>query len=144
LPINEDLAYAAGFFDGEGHIRIQRHSTRGSYMLSISAVQATKTPLPLLQQLFGGLIKRRVLPYKGETRVLFEWRTSSQSAQRALEAMLPYLRVKLDEAMVALDFRKTFRPQYGERSRNPPELELKRQMMMYQLQNMRKEKRLNA
>ena len=65
-------------------------------------------------------------------------------AQNALEILLPHLRVKHDEALVALEFRKTFRPQYGERSKNPPELDAKREAMMYDLQAMRKAKRAAA
>lgn len=65
-------------------------------------------------------------------------------AQRALEMMLPYLRVKKDEAELALEFRRTFRPQYGERSRNPPEIDAKREAMMYSMQDMRKAKRAAA
>lgn len=144
LLTNEQLAYAAGFFDGEGHIQIRRHSKRGSYMLAISAVQATENPLQLFVNGFGGTLKRRLIPYRNTFRVLWTWQCSSASAQDALEAMLPYLRVKRDEADLALEFRRTFRPQFGERSKNPPELEEKREAMMYGLQDMRKAKRESA
>jgi len=97
-----------------------------------------------LQKLFSGVIKRRLIPYRDSLRVLYEWRTSSFVAQSALELMLPYLRVKKDEAELALEFRRTFRPQYGERSKNPPELDKKREAMMYDLQEMRKAKRAAA
>jgi hypothetical protein len=138
------VAYAAGFFDGEGHIRIQRHSRRGSYMLQISAVQATECPLPLFQQLFGGTVKKRVMHYRGTLRAQYTWQTSSRSAENALRAMLPYMRVKTDEAELALEFRATFRPQYGERSKNSPELEQRRMAMMFDLQEARKKKRADA
>lgn len=135
------IAYAAGFFDGEGHIRIQRHSSRGSYMLSVSAVQATEFPLPLFVELFGGTIKRRLLPYRNTIRQLFTWQVSSKAAENALKLMMPYLIAKLDEAQLALEFRSTFRPQYGDRSKNPPELEERRKSMMIELQQMRHQKR---
>lgn len=145
LHTNEELAYAAGFIDGEGHIRIQKHSVRGSYMLSVSAVQSTETPLPLLQKCFGGVVKRRVnFYYRGQLKIRWEWQASSKVAERALKLMLPYLRVKKDEAEVALEFRKTFRPQYGDRYKNPPEVDEKRKAMMYSLQDMRKAKRAAA
>jgi hypothetical protein len=135
------VAYAAGFFDGEGHIRIQSHSKRGSYMLSVSAVQATPYPLPLFVELFGGTMKKRLLNYRGTKRALFTWQTSSACAERALREMMPFLIVKRDEAEVALRFRATFRPQHGERSKNSPEVELAREEMMRLLQSMRIEKR---
>jgi hypothetical protein len=140
----EKVAYAAGFFDGEGHIRIQKHSRRGSYMLNISAVQATEKPLPVFVELFGGSLHRRVISYRGTVRPLYTWQTSSKAAEDALREMQPYLIAKADEVVLALEFRATFRPQYGERSKNPPELEAKREAMMYDLQAARKEKRAAA
>lgn len=113
-------------------------------MLSVSAVQATESPLPLFVSAFGGSLKRRLMPYKNMIKVMWTWQCSSAAAQNALEQMLPFLRVKRDEAELALEFRKTFRPQFGDRSKNPPELEEKREAMMYSLQEMRKQKRAAA
>jgi hypothetical protein len=135
------IAYAAGFFDGEGHIRITQHSTRGSYMLQISAIQATPEPIEFLKELFGGTISKRFTIYKGGMKAVFTWQTSSKAAEITLLKMLPYLICKKDEAELALQFRKTFRPQYGERSKNSPELEQQRESMMYGLQKMRHDKR---
>ena len=139
-PTEVELAWMAGFFDGEGHVRIQKHSARGSYMLSISAVQAHAAPLEIFVKKLGGTLKRRLMPYRGKLRVLWTWQTSSHAAQVALELMLPYLVVKKDEALLALEFRKTFRPQYGERSKNSESLEAEREKMMYGLQEIRKAK----
>lgn len=91
--------------------------------------------------LFGGTMNKRVVPYKGSPKARFTWQSSSKVAEKALRLMLPYLICKKDEAGLALEFRETFRPQYGERSRNPPELEHKRELMMYDLQEMRHKKR---
>jgi hypothetical protein len=135
------IAYAAGFFDGEGHIRIQRHSVRGSYMLSVSVVQATPDPLDLFITLFGGVTKRRLVPYKGSLKCQYQWQTSSKSAELVLRELLPFLRCKKAEAELALEFRATFRPQFGDRSKNSPELEEARRVAMIALQDMRKDKR---
>lgn len=135
------IAYAAGFFDGEGHIRIQSHSRRGSYMLSVSAVQATPYPLDMFRELFGGTIKKRLIRYREEQKALFTWQASSKQAENALRQMMPYLIAKKDEVEVALKFRATFRPQYGERSKMAPEVEAAREEMMRLLQRMRVEKR---
>lgn len=137
----EIVAYCAGFFDGEGHIRIAKHSKRGSFMLQITAVQATEAPLPLFIKAFGGSLKRRVMSYRGRPKALWEWQASSKCAEEALREMQPFLIAKADEVALALEFRATFRPQYGERSKNTPELEAKREAMMYDLQAARKEKR---
>jgi hypothetical protein len=135
------IAYAAGFFDGEGHVRIQRHSSRGSYMLSVSVVQATPFPLELFVELFGGGVKRRVMQYRGRPKCLFTWQASSKAAECALLNMQPYIRAKSDEVALALEFRSTFRPQYGNRSKNSPELESSREQAMRVLQQIRKDKR---
>lgn len=135
------VAYLAGFFDGEGHIRIQKHSSRGSYMLSISCVQATPYPLDMYVEEFGGVVKVRDYLYRGIIKRKYEWRTSSMSAQKALEKMMPFLVAKKDEAEVAIKFRNTFRPQYGDRSKMSEDIILSRQAMMYDLQEMRKIKR---
>lgn len=139
--MSADVAYLAGFFDGEGHIRITKHSSRGSFMLNISAVQATPYPLHLFVEKFGGTLKKRIIDYRGSPKALFTWQTSSACAENALREMLPYLVAKKDEADVALNFRSTFRPKYGERSKNSPELESSRLEMKLLLERMRHEKR---
>mgnify|MGYP006888293429 FL=1 len=110
-------------------------------MLSVTAVQATPYPLTMFVDLFGGTMSKRFIQYRGTKRALFTWQSSSKQAEDALRRMMPYLVVKKDEAEVALRFRATFRPQYGERSKNAPEVESARQEMMYLLQRMRVEKR---
>lgn len=115
LPI--DAAYAAGFFDGEGHIRIQKHSARcNTYMLQASISQATKEPLDWFVNHFGGTIKRRVVSYKHDGRVgkrcQWTWQVSSSMAEAFVRSVLPYIKTKNVELEIALQFRKTFRPQH--------------------------------
>lgn len=140
--MNEKIAYAAGFFDGEGHIRITKHSKRGSYMLNISAVQATEEPLPLFVELFGGTVSKRIVLYKGQPKQLYTWQTSSKQAEIALRMMRPFLIVKAVEADMAFEFRSTFRPQYGDRSKLPVDLTEYRKAVMHDMQAARKKKRL--
>jgi hypothetical protein len=137
----EKLIYCAGFMDGEGHIRICQHSKRVRYMLQISAVQATPQPLDFFVDLFGGTVSKRFTIYRGKPKAMFTWQCSSKAAEEALEMMLPYLVVKKDEALLALEFRKTFRPQFGERSKNSQEIEDRRGTMKIQLEQMRRDKR---
>ena len=144
LPI-VDLAYAAGFFDGEGHIRIQQHSARcRTFMLQVTATQATLFPLDWFQEHFGGTVSSRLQGYRGEQRAQYTWQASSAVAERFLLAILPYLQVKRDEAELALQFRKTFRPQFGDRSRMPDSVLEERDQMRLQLQQLRKTKRQYA
>lgn len=141
LPI-ADLAYAAGFFDGEGHIRIQQHSARcRTFMLQATATQATLFPLDWLQERFGGTVASRLQGYRGEQRAQYTWQISSAGAERFLRLILPYMLVKRDEAEIALQFRATFRPQFGDRSRMPESVLKERNDMRLQLQQLRKDKR---
>lgn len=113
-------------------------------MLQITAVQATEYPLGLFVELFGGTIAKRVFPYKDTIKALYAWQVSSKSAEDALNKMLPYIICKKDEALLALEFRKTFRPQYGERSKTPIHIVEKRHEIMRKLQLVRIDKRINA
>jgi hypothetical protein len=142
-----DLAYAAGFFDGEGHIRIQRHSTRCDTMtLQVQLSQATPQPLEWFVEKFGGTTRGRTIPYRGGRRTIYNWQASSGVAERFLRAIYPYLRCKKDEAEVALLFRETFRPQHvaGGHKRMELSVLLTRASMAAQLVKLRKSKRAAA
>jgi hypothetical protein len=143
----EEVAYAAGFFDGEGHIRIQKHSSRcDTFLLQVSLTQATPYPLDWFVEKFGGTTKGRVVPYKDGKRTIYNWQSSSFVAERFLRVVLPYLRVKRDEADLALRFRGTFRPQHipgGHKRMDTNTLALRR-AMAGQLRQMRKDKRSEA
>ena len=110
-------------------------------MLQISAVQSTPEPIEFFVSLFGGTSVKRLMQYRGKPKVQYTWQASSKTAEMVLREMLPYLLVKKEEAELALQFRATFRPQYGDRKKNLPEVEEKRGAMMIDLQEMRKTKR---
>lgn len=102
--MSEDLrvAWAAGFFDGEGHVQITRGYLKRAdwgpyYHMLISATQLREEPLRELVALFGGTICL-------ESRGLYIWTCTTRNAAAALERMLPYLRVKREQALVALAF----------------------------------------
>mgnify|MGYP001567341804 CR=1 FL=1 len=141
-PTSEQLAYAAGFFDGEGCIRIQTHSRRcRTMMLSVTACQVTEYPLGNFVQWFGGTVKLRWLKYREGRRPLHTWQVSSLQAEHFLRQVLPYLIAKRTEAELALQFRATFRPQYGDRSRMPDNVITLRRSMQEGLKKIRHEKR---
>ena len=145
LPTSEQLAYAAGFFDGEGTIRIQTHSRRcRTMMLSVAACQVTEYPLDRFVQWFGGTVKLRWLKYRGGRRPLYTWQVSSMQAEQFLRQVLPYLVAKQTEAELALQFRATFRPQYGDRSRMPDNVIALRKEMQAGLVQLRHDKRQEA
>jgi len=104
-----EIAWAAGFFDGEGYIGISRgyfvDKRWGPYHhMKISASQRIRLPLDRLVAIFGGSV------CKANTRELYLWTCTTRGAARALEAMLPYLTVKRDQALVALGFQRRRKP----------------------------------
>jgi hypothetical protein len=102
----KDIIYLAGFFDGEGCISIVRDKTRLgniSYRLRISANQVDRQPIDLLKECFGGLIQvtKKSNP---KHRPIYSWQQHSQKALSTLVLMLPYLRVKKEQAEFAINW----------------------------------------
>ena len=99
-----DLAYLAGFVDGEGSIQVGRgqwqHSRRG-YTLHLDVKQVDPTPLRMLAEWFGGQV-RRVEPSQPNRLVHFRWGVVGRQAAAALEALLPFLVVKRGQAELAV------------------------------------------
>jgi hypothetical protein len=105
-----ELAWAAGFLDGEGNFRVQSTSrTRGSLsnarlVLWASACQTVEEPLLRLQRLFGGSVVARTptLTQLG-VKPLWEWRVSGlERVQAAIVAMWPYFSVKRQQASASI------------------------------------------
>jgi hypothetical protein len=92
------LAYLAGFFDGEGTIALSESS------LHINVAQVDPAPLQKLVNAFGGSVRIKKSTGNPRHRTVSTWDLSSTKAANALEAMLPYLWVKRDEAVIALGF----------------------------------------
>lgn len=110
-----DLAYAAGFIDGEGCITIlaqhkQRMRNR-SYSLRIQITQVDPAPLIRLQALFGGKLRARSRPKAQRTQ--YDLVLNDKQAVKVLQLIRPYLIVKAEQADIALEFDK-FRFQLGQ------------------------------
>jgi hypothetical protein len=113
---SHQLAWAAGFIDGDGFITIQnRNQTvkdkvyKGHY-LRIGACQANKLPLEELQRLFGGkiIIKNSGPNKEGYNRkTQFLWCLSTAQAAEVIEQLLPYLIHKKEVALLGLEFQAT-------------------------------------
>ena len=100
-----ELAYLAGFFDGEGTVFVTKGGTKGNFVLQTSACNISPLPLISLQEAFGGSIMS-MNRGKANWRPYYQWQTNSVKAEVALTALLPYLRVKAEQAKLALAFRK--------------------------------------
>lgn len=106
--MDKQLAYLAGFLDGEGSIAIGLNKNpRGErrWYLRISCHQLDPRPLRLLADRFGGSVRRHGYQAR-RTRQIFEWAVNSRQAYRVLKEVRPYLIVKADEADVGIEFQE--------------------------------------
>ena len=116
------IAYLAGFFDGEGCIRLIREPKHGRqrvrYGLIISASQLTEKqwPLLLLRKTFGGTIHPKSV--SGSRRPMLEWTAYGKTAASALALMFPYLTVKRERATWGMLFRAWKLEQVPNRTKN--------------------------
>ena len=100
----EDLAWAAGFMDGEGsfYTRTPRSRGRTSRQLIVSAAQTDPRPLEKLKSMFGGSISG---PYrrKNSTKDIWQWQVGSfMFCQAIIAALWPFMKVKREQASNAL------------------------------------------
>ena len=104
-----DLAWAAGFFDGEGFVTIQnrKHRINGveyrGYYLRIGVNHVRREPLEKLVEIFPDTTIRVDKSTKGNRRPRTVWAPSCQKAARILEQMLPYLVNKAQVAKLGIE-----------------------------------------
>ena len=113
---SHQLAWAAGFLDGDGFITIQNRNQKingkiysGQY-LRIGACQASLLPLEELKRLFGGTIRSKNSGPNKEgynRKEQWIWQCSTNSAKEALTQLLPYLIHKKTVACLAIEFADT-------------------------------------
>ena len=98
------VPYMAGFFDGEGCIRIARRNN-GGFDFLMSATQVNVEPLKVFHERYGGmLIVQRKSLQNPKHRDCWVWKISSNASKIALTEMLPCLIVKKPQAIIALKF----------------------------------------
>jgi len=97
----EDLAYTAGFFDAEGSISISKCGRY--YELSVSISNTNLPAMERIQPIVGShLIKRA--HKQGRYTQFFMLELFHQKAKSFLEKIVPYLCIKKEQAIIALEF----------------------------------------
>lgn len=100
-----DMAYAAGFFDGEGTIDIRHRLThKGKYErfeLRLQVPQLNPDVLYWFQERWGGQVSK-------PDRYCWRLLVTGLGCERFLCDLLPYLIGKKEQAVLALEFLKTF------------------------------------
>jgi hypothetical protein len=114
MGLNEnEIAYAAGLFDGEGCILICRNSA-GSYWLQTRVTNTNRDILEWMKHRFGGGIGTQGAA-KGHKRVkpCWYWIASGNGAAAFLVHVFPHLIIKRAQARVAMQFQDRLRGTRG-------------------------------
>lgn len=98
-----ELAYLAGFFDGEGCVTIAGPDDKQRQALQIVVANTEPDVLRLFQARWGGTMALR--PSRNERhKRLWDWKLCSQNAVVALNELLPHLHLKGSRAEIAIRF----------------------------------------
>jgi len=107
-----DLAWLAGIIDGEGSIFIMKQSRKDrersfNYILRIS-VQSADRIMAKECMLIADDGEAMDAPTKKENHSnTYKWQINGKRAVKVLKEILPYLRVKKDQAISAIEFQET-------------------------------------
>jgi len=101
----DDLAYYAGFFDGEGSIMITHRTKKHYHTLEIRITNTNYQVLKQFEDCFGGgVYKGSVINWRYKPR--WQWCISASKALAFLKLIYPYLRLKKKEAETAIEFQE--------------------------------------
>ena len=102
----EDLAYFAGIIDGEGSIYILQFRQSQPYYAGLAVYNTNRVLLEWVVEHFGGNITTKPAE-KGRHKIVYLWRNGViKDNLTILEQILPFLIVKKQQALLALEFLK--------------------------------------
>ena len=110
-----ELAWAAGFWEGEGSVQIAKSV---NYSLQVNVTNTKLPPLNLYQQEWGGNLREHAQPTTTHARS-FQWIVTNWNAARFLKAIRPYLVYRHEQVNTGLALMKGMRrrdgpgPHYG-------------------------------
>jgi hypothetical protein len=140
LPTREgDVAYLAGLIDGEGHITVARAFDRKSVNVSHSIrVVVTNTNKPIIDWLSemshtAPVVKKGA---KANWKDAWNWQVTGRNAETLLRAVLPWLRIKRQQAELCLELRDLGRHAWSGRGGLDPELVAAREAIAQQVNDL--------
>jgi len=100
------IGWTAGIIDGEGSIgiaKMKRDTVRYTYQARLTVSNSNLRALEKLQELWGGAIK----PMRGNSRQktwrpTFQWTLSGINMKKLLQRIIPYLKIKSEQAKLAI------------------------------------------
>lgn len=102
--ITTKIAYIAGFFDGEGCIRIKKANQKGhSYYLWVAITNSNKQILEEVMELFGGKVR---LAERSVNKRIYHYLITASEAYDFLMILTPFLKEKKAQAQFAMTFHR--------------------------------------
>lgn len=105
-----DLAYFAGLFDGEGSVILCKQPRptpkRQTYFLSASLANTHLPTLQWVRELWGIGTIRPMKRYKESWKPRWQWVATSNQALYVLRLILPFLKIKKQEAEIGIAFQE--------------------------------------
>lgn len=107
-----EAAYVAGIIDGEGCIHLAKSERRkwdGVFQTGRMFIVVSLTYQPLITWLgntIGGYV-RQVKQKNPKHKTVWLWRLSGHNAASLLSTLLPYLRIKQEQALIAIEYDAT-------------------------------------
>ena len=98
----DNLRWAAGFFDGDGCVLVNKTNT-----LQVTVTQAVtyRTNLDELSRLFGGVVKQRAVPQKQTHNQTYRWDICGKKAIAFCKQIEPYAVLKRPQVLLGASHR---------------------------------------
>ena len=103
--IDHRLAWLAGIIDGEGTINVIKSGT-GRFQVEVSVSQVNPLPLKFITDRFGGNLYVRTIPNRPRNKPIWKLAYTSKNFDRFISRILPYLVLKKEKALIAIEMRK--------------------------------------
>ncbi len=100
-----ELAYLAGIIDADGYVTATRSQRRGRWYFGaqIGITGSRREPHDLAVSLFGGKVNTHRPTRNPKHLPQHHWQLGGRRAVPAIEAVIPYLRIKRDRATLVLE-----------------------------------------
>lgn len=101
-----DKSWAAGFFEGEGSVRINKATCKNLGALIVCIVNTDPSCIEFFQKEYPGYYK--ITQCKGNRKIAYRWIISSLKAMNFLETIRPFIKreVVLNKIDLGIEFQK--------------------------------------
>lgn len=111
MPDPGAVAYLAWLIDGEGCIMMRRDCRRADYCyyLVLIVTNEHKGALDWCMGLYGGTLYKQPRA-RADHKQIYYWETRSKTAHMILVEVLPYLKIKREQAQLVIDHWESIKP----------------------------------